>query len=82
MIERANYEVAFWNYRATAERFREGNVDAVRFNAARTEMEARMAELDAAEAFNTELTDVGEQYVIPGTERNASAKAGEQLNLF
>jgi hypothetical protein len=35
---------------------------------------------DAA-LFPVELTPIGEQYVIPGTERNASPRV-KQLNLF
>ena len=33
------------------------------------------------EPIATELTPIGEQYVIPGTERNASPRV-KQLNLF
>lgn len=36
----------------------------------------------AAEVFNTELTPEGEQYVIPGAERNASPTGPKQHDLF
>ena len=38
-------------------------------------------DLTPVDSYRTELTDAGEQAVIPGCERNASPKA-KQLNLF
>ncbi len=49
----------------------------------RQEAERTWADLKATEAavFPVELTPAGEQYVIPGTERNASPRV-KQLDLF
>lgn len=78
MIERAAFEVAYWNWQAC----RDANINPYRVRAAYAEMKAAEAALDAAEAFATELTATGEQYVIPGCEANTFAQSGEQLSLF
>lgn len=40
------------------------------------------AAADAPLQFNTEITDAGEQTVIPGCECNSGREVGSQLNLW
>lgn len=90
----AAYVAAFDRYQLVAADYRAGTSGAAAFLAARRDMEAALATLEAAEAefyaaggdrcgdaYSFELTAAGEQAVIPGCERNA-APGARQLELF